>query len=106
MIIDSYSKISYIISVSNSITSFNEPKPFFIKEKFIGKNILVQINSRIEDYKKELEIKNKLKALNNIEDKKSLAHWALNQTKKLDLLQVIILKIFSISDIKWNKTRQ
>lgn len=73
---------------------------FFIKEKFIGKNILVQINSRIEDYKKELEIKNKLKALNNIEDKKSLAHWALNQTKKLDLLQESIIHKYQNENIR------
>ncbi len=73
---------------------------FFTNEKLIGKNVLVQINSKTEDYKKELEIKNKLKALNNIEDEKSLAHWALNQTKKLDLFQESIIHKYHNAEIK------
>lgn len=74
--------------------------PFFTNEKLMGKNVLVQSNSKTEVYKKELEIKNKLKALNNIEDKKSLAHWALNQTKKLDLFQESIIHKYHNENIK------
>ncbi|UPF17369.1 hypothetical protein MWN44_09815, partial [Flavobacterium psychrophilum] len=73
---------------------------FFTNENLKGKNVLVQINSKTEVYKKELEIKNKLKALNNIEDKKSLAHWALNQTKKLDLFQESIIHKYHNENIK------
>lgn len=73
---------------------------FFTNEKLIGKNVLVQINSKTEGYKKELEIKNKLKALNNIEDEKSLAHWALNQIKKLDLFQESIIHKYHNAEIK------
>ncbi|WP_310554834.1 DNA repair protein Rad50 [Flavobacterium sp.] len=73
---------------------------FFTNENLKGKNALVQANSKTEVYKKELEIKNKLKALNNIEDKKSLAHWALNQTKKLDLFQESIIHKYHNENIK------
>lgn len=73
---------------------------FFTNENLKGKNVLVKINSKTEVYKKELEIKNKLKALNNIEDKKSLAHWALNQTKKLDLFQESIIHKYHNENIK------
>lgn len=73
---------------------------FFSNEKLIGKNVLAEINSKNEAYVKELEIKNKLKALNNIEDEKSLAHWALNQNKKLDLFQESVIHKYQNENIQ------
>lgn len=73
---------------------------FFTNEKWSSKNVLIEINSKTENYKKELEIKNKLKALNNIEDVNSLAHWALNQTKKLDLFQESIIHKYQNENIR------
>ena len=92
-------QITQLRELTEKLTSKNI-LPFFTNEKLMGKNVLVQINSKTEVYKKELEIKNKLKALNNIEDKKSLAHWALNQTKKLDLFQESIIHKYHNENIK------
>lgn len=92
-------QITQLRELTEKLTSKNI-LPFFTNEKLMGKNALVQINSKTAVYKKELEIKNKLKALNNIEDKKSLAHWALNQTKKLDLFQESIIHKYHNENIK------
>lgn len=73
---------------------------FLIAERLAGKNILVQINSKSDLYRKELQIKNKLKALNNIEDEKSLAHWTLSQTAILDLFQESVVHKYQNENIR------
>lgn len=72
----------------------------FRLQTYSQKNVLTQIEKQIEKLKDELEIKNKLKSLNNIEDKHSLAHWALNLPSRLSQQQEAIIRKYQNEDIR------
>lgn len=72
----------------------------FQSDAYSGKNILIQIEKQIETLKQELEIKNKLKSLNNIDNKYSLVHWVLNLKNELNLQQEAIIRKYQNEDIQ------
>lgn len=58
---------------------------FFGKDDKLNKNTLLNISNFITELESSLEAKRKLKVLNNLEDSSSLAYWALNLSRKLNL---------------------
>jgi exonuclease SbcC len=93
---DTINKIKELAEVLKSKNIFNSFKSNEYKEK----NILNQIDKELEKLENDLELKNKLKALNNIDDKHSLAHWALQSSSKLNLNQEAIIRKYQNEDIK------
>ncbi len=72
----------------------------FKSKEYKEKNIVNQIEKQLEKLVKDLELKNKLKDLNNIDDKNSLAHWALNLPSKLNLNQEAIIRKYQNEGVK------
>jgi len=63
----------------------------FFENKQWGKNILVDINKKLFVLNEKLVEKKKLKALNNLDGKNSLAYWALNLERVLTLNEESII---------------
>lgn len=72
----------------------------FKSNEYKERNIVNQIDKQLEKLETDLELKNKLKALNNIDDKHSLAHWALQSPSKLNLNQEAIIRKYQNEGIK------
>ncbi len=72
----------------------------FKSNEYKEKNIVNQIDKQLEKLETDLELKNKLKALNNIDDKNSLAHWAIQSSSKLNLNQEAIIRKYQNEDVK------
>ncbi|WP_263602738.1 DNA repair protein Rad50 [Chryseobacterium sp. PET-29] len=65
-----------------------------------GKGVLVQIQQNCEKLKEELEFKNKLHALNNIDEPTSIARWALESNSFFDLKQEGIIRKYQNQDVR------
>lgn len=91
---DSLEKVNYLLDKlkSKNIAAFSA-------NAFSEKNILFQIESNITSLTQELDVKNKLKALNNIENKFSLANWALNFNRALTSEEEAIIRKFQNENI-------
>jgi hypothetical protein len=72
----------------------------FKADDYEEKNLVNQIDRQIEDLKLKLSVNNKLKALNNIDDKHSLAYWALEQPNELSKNQEAIIRKYQNKEIK------
>lgn len=72
----------------------------FKSSEYTEKHIINQIDRQLEKLATELELKNKLKALNNIDDKHSLAYWALQLPDELSLNQEAIIRKYQNEEIK------
>ena len=72
----------------------------FKADDYEEKNLVNQIDRQIEDLKLKLSVNNKLKALNNIDDKHSLAYWALEQPNELSKDQEAIIRKYQNKEIK------
>lgn len=68
--------------------------------KYSGKGILLQIQHSCQLLKQEIEFKNKLRSLNNLDDAASIAKWALETDKVLDQKQEGIIRKFQNQDIR------
>nr|BFF36943.1 hypothetical protein BACT7_18050 [Tenacibaculum mesophilum] len=75
----------------------------FDNNKYEEKNVLIQIEDRIRELCTELETKNKLKSLNDINNKKSLANWALLSTKQFSKEQEAIIRKLQNEGVKVEK---
>jgi hypothetical protein len=71
-----------------------------VSNEYDSKHVLLQIEKQIEGLKFNLETKNKLKSLNDINDRNSLAYWALLSSEKLTLEQEAIIRKYQNKDIK------
>ncbi|WP_316757740.1 hypothetical protein [Pedobacter aquatilis] len=81
------------LRLSNMLTAFKS-------SEYNEKHIINQIDKQLEKIVIELELKNKLRALNNIEDKHSLAYWALQLPDELSLNQEAIIRKYQNEEIK------
>ncbi len=72
----------------------------FKSNEYEEKNIVNQIEKQIERLETDLELKNKLKALNNIDDKNSLVNWALQLPNELTLNQEAVIRKYQNEGIK------
>lgn len=72
----------------------------FKSNEYKEKSIVNQIEKQLEKLETDLDLKNKLKALNNIDDKNSLAHWALQSSNKLNLNQEAIIRKYQNEGVK------
>lgn len=86
-------ELEEILKSENILTAFKS-------NEYKERNIVNQIDKQLENLRADLELKNKLKALNNIDDKHSLAHWALQSTTKLNLNQEAIIRKYQNEGIK------
>jgi hypothetical protein len=68
--------------------------------KYSGKAVLVQIQHSCELLKQEIEFKNKLRSLNNLDEATSIARWAVETDKALDKKQEGIIRMFQNQDIR------
>jgi hypothetical protein len=72
----------------------------FKSNEYKERNVVNQIDKQLEKIETDLELKNKIKALNNINDKHSLAHWALQLPSKLNLNQEAIIRKYQNEGVK------
>ncbi|MGJ1196409.1 hypothetical protein ACR777_09035 [Sphingobacterium spiritivorum] len=72
----------------------------FKSSEYNEKHIVNQIDRQLEKLTTKLELKNKLKALNNIDDKHSLAYWALQLPDELSINQEAIIRKYQNEEIK------
>lgn len=72
----------------------------FKSNEYEEKNIVNQIEKQIERLETDLELKNKLKVLNNIDDKNSLVNWALQLPNELTLNQEAVIRKYQNEGIK------
>lgn len=91
--------IHKINELHNILQSKNILKAFKSKE-YEERNIVNQINKQLEKLETDLAVKNKLKVLNNIENKHSLAYWALQLSAELSLDQEAIIRKYQNEDIR------
>ncbi|KKN82536.1 hypothetical protein LCGC14_0308320 [marine sediment metagenome] len=73
--------------------------PFFGKNNKLNKNTLLTIGETVSRLETSLEEKRKLKVLNNLDDKASLAHWALNLKRKLTLQEESVVHKYQNDNI-------
>lgn len=92
-IINKIKELEGILKSKNILTAFKS-------NEYKERNIVNQIDKQLEKLETDLELKNKLKALNNIDDKHSLAHWALQSPSKLNLNQEAIIRKYQNEGIK------
>lgn len=92
-IINKIRELEEILKSENIFTAFKS-------NEYKEKNIVNQIDKQLEKLARNLELKNKLKALNNIDDKNSLAYWALNLPSKLNLNQEAIIRKYQNEGVK------
>ncbi len=81
----------------------NDLLVIFDNNKYQEKNILIQVENQIQNLQTELETKNKLKSLNDVNDKKSLAFWALSSSSKFSIEQEAIIRKLQNEDVKVEK---
>lgn len=93
---DTINKIKELERVLKSKNIFTAFKSSEYKEK----KIVNQIEKQLEKLETDLDIKNKLKALNNIDDRNSLAYWALHSQRKLNLNQEAIIRKYQNEGVK------
>lgn len=91
--INKIKELEGILKSKNILTAFKS-------NEYKERNIVNQIEKQIEKLEADLEFKNKLKALNNINDKHSLAHWALQSSSELNLNQEAVIRKYQNEDIK------
>src|SRR5690606_24428358 len=91
--INKIKELEGILKSKNILTAFKS-------NEYKERNIVNQIDKQLEKLETDLELKNKLKALNNIDDKHSLAHWALQSPNKLNLNQEAIIRKYQNEDVK------
>ena len=91
--INKIKELEELLKSKNILTAFKS-------NEYKEKNIVNQIDKQLEKLARDLELKNKLKALNNINDKNSLAHWALNLPSKLNLNQEAIIRKYQNEGVK------
>jgi hypothetical protein len=72
----------------------------FKADDYEEKNLINQIDRQINDLNIRLDINSKLKALNNIDDKHSLAYWALEQPYELSKDQEAIIRKYQNKEMK------
>lgn len=72
---------------------------FFGKDDKLKQNTLLNISKSITELESSLEAKRKLKVLNNLEDSSSLAYWALNLNRKLNLKEESIIHKFQNDNV-------
>ncbi len=74
--------------------------PFFETKDVWPTKILVEIEVQLNQLKESQIVKEKLKALHNINDSKSLAYWALNLKRKLSLDEESIIHKYQNEGIR------
>ncbi len=70
---------------------------------YSGKAVLVQIQHSCDLLQQEIEFKNKLRSLNNLDEATSIARWALETDSILDQRQEGIIRMFQNQDIRVDK---
>jgi exonuclease SbcC len=91
--INKIKELERVLKSKNIFTAFKS-------NEYKEKKIVNQIEKQLEKLETDLDIKNKLKALNNIDDKNSLAHWALQSQSKLNLNQEAIIRKYQNDGVK------
>jgi len=92
-IINKITELQKHLRVHNLISKFKA-------DDYKEKNLVNQIDKQIEDLTASLNFNNKLKALKNIEDKHSLAYWALEQPNELNKEQEAIIRKYQNKEVK------
>lgn len=82
-----------------SLLQENNIYTFFGKNDKINKDTLLSIAETVKGFESSLEDKKKLKVLNNLNDKASLAHWALNLKRKLSLKEESVVHKYQNENI-------
>ncbi|NML59255.1 DNA repair protein Rad50 [Chryseobacterium cheonjiense] len=67
---------------------------------YSGKAVLVQIQHSCDLLQQEIEFKNKLRSLNNLDEATSIARWALETDSVLNQRQEGIIRMFQNQDIR------
>ncbi|GAA3615416.1 DNA repair protein Rad50 [Flavivirga amylovorans] len=92
---------SKIDNINLLIEKLNQKDIFtFFEQKSWGKNILLEIVTEINNISESILTKNKLKSLNNINNPNSLAYWAMNLKRALNLQEESIIHKYQREDIK------
>lgn len=91
--INKINELKEILSSKNLLSVFNS-------KEYTGKSIISQLELQIQKLNTELITKNKLKSLNNIDDKNSLAHWALQQNYELSKEEEAIIRKYQNENLK------
>ena len=87
------------IAQLKSLLKDNNIYGFFGNNDKLDKSTLLNIAETIKGFESSLEEKRKLKVLNNLDDTASLAHWALNLKRKLNLKEESVVHKYQNDNI-------
>lgn len=73
--------------------------PTSLLKNYLDKNIIGQLEEKLSQLNLNLDVKKKLRSLNNVNDKHSLARWALESGQQFNQKQEAIIRKFQNNEI-------